>query len=154
MILNYEQKIEFLKGTLTPVSVVEIIGNDAVGWADLLEFVFKSYGDEKSKKEFADTKRAELIINISGAEDWFKEKIESGGADESDLSDLADIFGWEKTKEVDVVITVNARGTLSVPFGMSVDDVLGDIEVEISTSHYSDFSLDINDYDDVSIAED
>lgn len=154
MILNYEQKQEFLKGTLTPINVVEIIGNDAVGWSDLLEFVFKSYGDEKSKKEFADTKRAELILNISEAEDWFKEKIESGSADETDLSDLADIFGWEKTKEVDVVITVNARGTLSVPFGMSVDDVLSDIEVEIATSHYSEFSLDINDYDDVSIAED
>ena len=154
MYLDYEKKVEFLKGTLTPVNVVELIGNDGPAWAELLEFVFKSYGEEKAKKEFADTKRAQLIGNIVDAEEWFKEKAESGSADESDLSDLADIFGWDKTKEVEVVITVNARGTLSVPFGMEVEDVLSDIEVDISTSNYSEFSLSINDYDDVSIAED
>ena len=154
MYLDYEKKMEFLKGTLTPNEVVELVGNDGPAWSELLEFVFKSYGEQKASKEFADKKRADLILNISEAEDWFKEKAESGSADESDLSELADIFGWDKTKEVEVVITVNARGTLSVPFGMEVDDVLSDIEVDISTSNYSEFSLSINDYDDVSIAED
>ncbi len=154
MYLDYEKKMEFLKGTLTPNEVVELVGNDGPAWSELLEFVFKCYTEMERAKDFANTRRAELVSDIVAAEEWFKEKIESGSADESDLSDLADIFGWEKTKEVDVVITVNARGTLSVPFGMSVDDVLSDLEVEISTSTYSEFSLDIDNYDDVSIAED
>lgn len=154
MYLDYEKKMEFLKGTLTPNEVVELVGNDGPAWSELLEFVFKCYTEMERAKDFANARRAELVSDIITAEEWFKEKIESGSADESDLSDLADIFGWEKTKEVDVVITVNARGTLSVPFGMSVDDVLSDLEVEISTSTYSEFSLDIDNYDDVSIAED
>lgn len=154
MYLDYEKKMEFLKGTLTPNEVVELVGNDGPAWSELLEFVFECYTEIERAKDFANARRAELVSDIVMAEEWFKEKIESGSADESDLSDLADIFGWEKTKEVDVVITVNAKGTLSVPFGMSVDDVLSDLEVEISTSTYSEFSLDIDNYDDVSIAED
>jgi hypothetical protein len=153
MYLDYNQKVEFLKGTLTPNEVVELVGNDGPAWSELLEFVFKSYGEEKSMKEFANTKRGELADNIGSAQDWFKERIEDAYADSEELTELAEIFGWDTTKEVDVVITITASGTLSVPMGKSVEDAEGDIEVDISVGYGTDgFELDVS-TDSVDISE-
>ena len=144
MYLTNEQKDEFLKGTLTPNNVVEIIGNDALAWTELLEYTYKAHASVKDQKNFADTKRSELIMNISSAEDWFQERTESAYADADELVELAEIFGWETTKEVDVAIEIKAYGTLSVPMGKSVEDAESDIEVDVSISYSSDFVLDVS----------
>lgn len=152
MYLTNEQKDEFLKGTLTPNNVVEIIGNDALGWAELLEYTYKAHTSLNDQKKFADTKRSELIMNISSAEKWFQERLENASADEDELVELAEIFGWETSKEVDVIITITASGTLSVPLGKSVEDAEGDIEVDISIGYSSDFILDVS-TDSVELSE-
>jgi hypothetical protein len=152
MYLTNEQKDEFLKGTLTPNNVVEIIGNDALGWAELLEYTYKAHASLKDQKNFADTKRSELIMNISSAEDWFQDRIESACADADELVELAEIFGWETTKEVDVAIEITAYGTISVPMGQSVEDAESDIEVDISISYSSDFVLDVS-VDKINLSE-
>lgn len=144
MYLTKEQKDEFLKGTLTPNNVVEIIGNDALGWAELLEYTYKAHSDLTAQKNFADNKRSELILNISSAEDWFKDRVENAWADEDELVELAEIFGWETTKEVDVIINVSLSGTISVPLGKSVSDAEPDIEVDVSIGYGSDFTLDVS----------
>jgi hypothetical protein len=144
MYLDYEKKVEFLKGTLTPNEVVELVGNDGPAWSELLEFVFKSYGEQKSMRDFADTKRGELASNIGSAEEWFQERVENAYADSDELVELAEIFGWDTSKEVDVVITITATGTLSVPMGRSVDEAADDIEVDVSVGYGSDFILDVS----------
>jgi hypothetical protein len=152
MYLTNEQKDEFLKGTLTPNNVVEIIGNDALGWAELLEYIYKSHSNLSAEKKFADTKRSELIMNISSAKEWFDRLVEDASADESDLVELAEIFGWETSKDVDVILTITASGTVSVPLGKNVADVYEDIEVDVSLSSWSDFQIDVS-ADDIEISE-
>lgn len=152
MYLNYEQKEEFLKGSLTPNNIVDIVGNDGPAWSELLEHLYKAYSALNDQKKFADTKRSELIMNISSAEEWFQERLENASADEDELVELAEIFGWDTTKEVDVIITITASGTLSVPLGKSVEDAEGDIEVDISVGYSSDFILDVS-TDSVELSE-
>ena len=144
MYLTNEQKDEFLKGTLTPNNVVEIIGNDALGWAELLEYTYKAHASLNDQKKFADTKRSELIMNISSAEDWFKDRIEDAYADTDELVELAEIFGWETSKEVDVIIGISVSGTLTVPMGRTVDEAESEIEVDVSIGYGNEFILDVS----------
>jgi hypothetical protein len=152
MNLTNEQKDEFLQGTLTPNNVVEIVGNDALGWADLLEYAFKQYSNLLGQKKFAETKRYELVSNISSAEDWFQERLEDGSTDEDDLIRLAEIFGWVTTKDVEVTITITASGTVSVPIGSDLSDLTSDLDVSIDAPSYSDFIVDVS-VDDIDISE-
>jgi hypothetical protein len=117
-----------------------------------LEYTYKAHASLKDQKNFADTKRSELIMNISSAEDWFQDRLESACADTDELVELAEIFGWETTKEVDVAIEITAYGTVSVPMGQSVEDAESDIEVDISISYSSDFVLDVS-VDKINLSE-
>ena len=103
-------------------------------------------------RDFADTKRGELASNIGSAEEWFQERVENAYADSDELVELAEIFGWDTSKEVDVVITITATGTLSVPMGRSVDEAADDIEVDVSVGYGSDFILDVS-MDNIDLSE-
>jgi hypothetical protein len=156
MNLTNDQKDEFLKGTLTPNNVVEIVGNDALGWTDLLEYAFKAYSNLADQKKFADTKRYELSSNISTAEEIVKEALENETIDADLAKELAEAFGWEMSKDVDVVITASIRATLTVPIGKSVSDVETGLSVEASldwSTENEGFEISVDYTDSIEIEE-
>jgi hypothetical protein len=71
---------------------------------------------------------------INKAKDYITTAVKDGDLEASDevVTELAEIFGWELTQEVNVTFTITAEGTLTIPLGKSVDDLSS-----------SDFSIDI-----------
>ena len=72
------------------------------------------------------------------------EAIENDEIDGDLAKEFADIFGLELSKEYTISITATWSGTVTVPFGQSIDDL--DISANYPEVSYScdDFELDVN----------
>jgi len=72
---------------------------------------------------------------INKAKEYITTAVTDGDLDADDevVIELADIFGWELTKDVNVRFTITAEGTITIPLGKSIDDLSSyDFSAEIT----------------------
>jgi hypothetical protein len=68
---------------------------------------------------------------------WTMNELQNNGITEDQANEIAEICGFELTKEVEVEVTVNYNLTLTVPHDEDVESIVNDIDFE-SVSYNSD----------------
>ena len=134
----------------------ELMEHAGVETSELLKTAHSIIKDLKGQVEFQRTKRNQLISNISDAEELVKDAMENENIDSDLATGLAEAFGWELTKEVDVVITASIRATLTLPIGKSVSDVESGLSVDVSldwTTENEGYEISVDYTDSIEIEE-
>ena len=67
---------------------------------------------------------------------------ESGDIEDYVAEELADIFGRTLTRTVDVRMTIVLDAQVSVPVGYDLDDLHGDVDVEINPIYAADVQIE------------
>lgn len=156
MVGNAETQAEILTNTLKgQVEVTQACDNRIAELeakvAELGKSVEYKHEEMLRYKEAWDT----LRNNVSNAESAFKE-ILSGDVDATSIMEtygavLVEHLSWDLENEVEVVITVTWRGTVSLPFGTDASDLdiddfgLNEPEHNEYSSHFDgihDYSID------------
>ena len=108
-----------------------------------------------ARVKFADTKRSELASDISQAKDLVVESLDNDSISTELAESLAEIFGWELTKEVDVEITAVVRATVTVPMGCELSEVTEKLSVDVMLNRWGadGFELSVDYTDSVEVAE-
>lgn len=65
-----------------------------------------------------------------GLHEWTMENLENGSITEEQATELADIGGFELTKEVEVEVTVRYWITLQLPAGEDAESAINDIDFD------------------------
>jgi hypothetical protein len=73
---------------------------------------------------------AQLQTVIDGMHAWTVNALEEREISETNAQEIADICGFELTKEVEAEISVTYFLTLQVPAGESAEDVINDIDFD------------------------
>jgi hypothetical protein len=68
-----------------------------------------------------------------GMHEWTMENLESRSITEEQATEIADICGFELTKEVEAEVTVTYYITLQVPAGEEAEDIINDIDFDAIT---------------------
>lgn len=80
------------------------------------------------------------MANISNVrnemQEWTLEQLSDGGLTSSQAEEISNIVGFELTKEVEAIVTVEYSITLQVPYDVEAADVINDIDFE--TVSYND----------------
>jgi len=65
-----------------------------------------------------------------GLHEWTMENLENGSITEEQATELAEIGGFELTKEVEAEVTVRYWITLQIPAGEDAESVINDIDFD------------------------
>ena len=87
---------------------------------------------------------ASLENSIARAEKYLSSAFGDDDLDERIFTDVADIFGWKTTKEINVTVTAVWSGTITVPIGTDTDYLDENFDVECNLHREFDGYLDIN----------
>lgn len=68
--------------------------------------------------------------------EWTMKELEDNGITESQAEEIAEICGFELSKEVEVEVTVQYSITVNLPYGEDVQDIIHDIDFD--TVSYND----------------
>jgi hypothetical protein len=140
----------------TTATEEEVLTHSGMETSEILKTAHQVAKDLKGQVEFQRTKRNELVLSIANAESIVKEAMENDNIDTDLATELAEAFGWEMTKEVDVVITASIRATLTLPIGKSVSDVESGLSVDVSldwTTENEGFEISVDYTDSIEIEE-
>ena len=88
-----------------------------------------------SQRSYADS--AERNKMVEGMQEWTMEELSNETITESQAQEIAEIMGFDLTKEVEVEVTVTYNLTLQVPYDEDVESIVNDIDFE-SVSYNSD----------------
>ena len=77
--------------------------------------------------------RGELQGIRDGMHEWTMEALEQREISETNAEQIADICGFELTKEVEAEVTVTYYITVQVPAGETAEDILNDIDWDAIT---------------------
>ena len=80
---------------------------------------------------------AERNRMVEGMQHWTLAELERDAITESQATDIAELMGFELTKEVEVEVSVTYNLTLQVPYDEDVESIVNDIDFE-SVSYNSD----------------
>jgi predicted nucleotidyltransferase len=101
-----------------------------------------------------DTERV-LIRSMEQNVDSFIEALmrltESGDIEDYVAEELADIFGRTLTRTVDVRMTIVLDAQVSVPVGYDLDDLHGDVDVEINPIYAADVQIEGIEVDSIEV---
>ena len=70
---------------------------------------------------------------VEGMQAWTMEALEQREISESNAEEIAEICGFELTKEVEAEVSVTYYITVQVPAGESAEDIINDIDFEAIT---------------------
>jgi hypothetical protein len=87
-----------------------------------------------SQRSYADS--ADRNRMVESMQQWTLEALSSRDISETNAEEIADIMGFELTKEVEVEVTVTYNITLQVPHDEDAEDIVGNIDFE--TIQYND----------------
>jgi len=88
-----------------------------------------------SQRSYADS--AERNRMVEGMQEWTMESLSNDSITLSQAEEIAEIMGFELTKEVEVEVTVTYNLTVQVPHDEDVESIVNDIDFE-SVSYNSD----------------
>lgn len=101
------------------------------------EYVARIQEDLSNQSTRATTLQIERGNLINEMQNWTMNALEEREISETNAQEIADICGFELTKEVEVEVTVTYNLTLQVPHDEDVESVVNDIDFE-SVSYNSD----------------
>ena len=88
-------------------------------------------------------RRVEVLqARIDKAEKYIGSLADDDEIDESVFINIANIFGWETTKEIEVTVTAVFKGTITVPRGFDADYLDENVNVECNLDSKIDGYLD------------
>jgi uncharacterized membrane protein YheB (UPF0754 family) len=87
---------------------------------------------QRSYQESSDKNRI-----TEAMQEWTMNELKDNGITEDQATEIAEIIGFELTKEVEVEVTVTYNLTLQVPHDEDVESIVNDIDFE-SVSYNSD----------------
>lgn len=67
--------------------------------------------------------------NVEALEDWIKEALTSSQIDFDTATEIAEIFGFTLTEEVEMELTFKVQATFTVPIGFDHDSLAGDFGI-------------------------
>lgn len=76
---------------------------------------------------------------------------ESGDIEDHIAEELADIFGRTLTRTVDVRMTIVLDAQVTVPVGYDLDDLHGDLDVEINALYAADVQIEGTEVDSIEV---
>jgi uncharacterized coiled-coil protein SlyX len=88
-----------------------------------------------SQRSYADS--AERNRMVEAMQEWTLEELSESRITESQAEEVAEIMGFELSKEVEVEVTVTYNLTLQVPHDEDAESIVNDIDFE-SVSYNSD----------------
>jgi len=88
-----------------------------------------------SQRSYSDS--ADRNRMVEGMQHWTLAELERDAITESQANEIAEIMGFELTKEVEVEVSVTYNVTVQVPYDEDVESVVNDIDFE-SVSYNSD----------------
>jgi hypothetical protein len=88
--------------------------------------------NQRSYSDSADRNRM-----VEGMQHWTLAELERDAITESQANEIAEIMGFELTKEVEVEVSVTYNVTVQVPYEEDVESIVNDIDFE-SVSYNSD----------------
>ena len=88
-----------------------------------------------SQRSYADS--AERNRMVEAMQHWTLAELERDAITESQATEIAEIMGFELTKEVEVEVSVTYNVTVQVPYDEDVESIVNDIDFE-SVSYNSD----------------
>lgn len=68
--------------------------------------------------------------NVESLEDWVKEAVEVSQIDFDTATEIAEIFGFNLTQEVEMELTFKVSATFTVPVGTDVDSLASEIGID------------------------
>jgi len=105
---------------------------------DKKDALIKSLEDRMSaitQRSYADS--AERNRMVEAMQHWTLAELERDAITESQATEIAEIMGFELTKEVEVEVSVTYNVTVQVPYDEDVESIVNDIDFE-SVSYNSD----------------
>jgi hypothetical protein len=103
-----------------------------------LQQSLKSKDEHIQRVTQRDYAQAAEINRINEAmQTWTMNELQNNGITEDQANEIADICGFELTKEVEVEVTVTYNLTLTVPHDEDVESIVNDVDFE-SVSYNSD----------------
>jgi hypothetical protein len=94
------------------------------------------YIQRLNQRSYADS--ANLNRIVEGMQEWTWESLSNESITTSQAEEIAEICGFELTKEVEVEVTVTYNLTLQVPHDEDAESIVNDIDFE-SVSYNSDY---------------
>jgi len=88
--------------------------------------------NQRSYSDSADRNRM-----VEGMQHWTLAELERDAITENQANEIAEIMGFELTKEVEVEVSVTYNVTVQVPYDEDVESIVNDIDFE-SVSYNSD----------------
>jgi hypothetical protein len=83
---------------------------------------------QRSYSDSADRNRI-----VEGMQEWTLEQLKNDSITGSQAEEIAEICGFELTKEVEVEVTVTYNMTLQVPYDEDAEDIVNDIDFDAIT---------------------
>jgi hypothetical protein len=107
------------------------------------------FGEMQNKidrlSENLDTERVlnrSMEANVDSFIERLMNLVESGDIEDYVAEELADIFGRTLTRTVDVRMTIVLDAQVSVPVGYDLDDLHGDVDVEVNALYAADVQIE------------
>jgi hypothetical protein len=119
---------DFLK---TQISALQ----EAIEKKDAMIVSLQERSSQNSQREYSIA--ADLNHMRNQMQEWTMEELSNGELTESQANEIAEICGFELTKEVEVEVTVTYNLTVQVPHDEDVESIVNDIDFE-SVSYNSD----------------
>jgi len=120
---------------------------------DLVDTLRNDLADERLRLMSANT----LINNLESAIDKMIERlmehVEMGNVDSDVAEDLASFFGRDLVRTVNVRLTVEIDAEVTIPVGYDLDDLHGDIEVDVMALYSSDIQIDAENIANIEVEE-
>jgi sugar-specific transcriptional regulator TrmB len=109
--------------------------------------------DQKLGNKTLVTRITNLQSTIDSMIERLMELVESDEIDNDVAQDLASFFGRDLVRTVSVRITVDIDAEVTVPVGYDLDDLSGDIDIDVTPSYSSDVQIDVSDISSVEVEE-
>ena len=119
---------EFLQ---TQISALQ----EAIEKKDLVIVSLQDRASQNSQREYATA--ASMNKLRDDMQEWTLNQLGNGQLTESQAEEIAEICGFELTKEVEVEVSVTYNLTVNVPYDEDVESIVNDIDFE-SVSYNSD----------------
>jgi len=108
---------------------------EAIEKKDALIVSLQDHIQKVTQRSYADS--AERNRMVESMQEWTLEELSNETITESQAQEIAEIMGFELTKEVEVEVTVTYNLTLQVPHDEDAESIVNDIDFE-SVSYNSD----------------
>jgi hypothetical protein len=120
---------------------------------DLVDNLRNQLANEKLRLMSANTRIDNLDAAIDKMIERLMEHVEMGNVDSDVAEDLASFFGRDLVRTVNVGLTVNIDAEVTIPVGYDLDDLHGDIEVDVMALYSSDIQIEANGIANIEVQE-